>query len=40
LLVKKIKHEHEPGMPYGSAKLSEEVIAEIVAWINAGAPYD
>jgi mono/diheme cytochrome c family protein len=40
LVVKKIKHEHEPGMPYGSAKLSEEVIAEIVAWINAVAPYD
>ncbi len=40
LLVKKIKHEHDPGMPYKGQKLSDEAIAEIVAWINAGAPYD
>jgi mono/diheme cytochrome c family protein len=40
LLVKKIKHEHDPGMPYQGRKLSDEVIAEIVAWIDAGAPYD
>ena len=40
LLVKKIKHEHEPGMPYKGKKLSDEVIAQIVEWINGGAPYD
>ena len=40
LLVKKIKHEHEPAMPYKRKKLSEKVIAQIVEWINAGAPYD
>jgi mono/diheme cytochrome c family protein len=39
LLVKKLKHEHEPGMPYKAPKLAEDVIAQIVAWINAGAPY-
>ncbi|MBM3800970.1 MAG: hypothetical protein FJW26_01535, partial [Acidimicrobiia bacterium] len=40
LLVKKIRHEHEPGMPYKGPKLGEEVIEQVVAWINAGAPYD
>ena len=40
LLVKKIKHEHDPGMPYQGQKLSDQVIAEIIAWIDAGAPYD
>lgn len=39
LLVKKIRHEHEPGMPYKAAKLSDSEIASVVAWINAGAPY-
>ena len=40
LLVKKLKHEHEPGMPYKAPKLAEDVIGQIVAWINAGVPYD
>jgi len=40
LLVKKIKHEHEPGMPYKGLKLGDEVIGQIVEWINAGLPYD
>jgi len=40
LLVKKIRHEHEPGMPYKMAKLPEADIAQIVAWVNAGVPYD
>ena len=40
LLVKKIKHEHQPGMPYQRKKLSEDTIAQIVQWINEGAPYD
>ena len=39
LLIKKIKHLHEPGMPYQSAKLSEEMIASVAAWIDAKAPY-
>src|SRR5262245_44449669 len=40
LLIKKIRHEHEPGMPYKAAKLSEPVIGYLVAWVNAGVPYD
>ena len=39
LLVKKIRHQHEPGMPYQGEPLSEEEIADIVAWVEAGAPY-
>ncbi len=40
LLVKKIRHEHEPGMPFKKEKLPDNVIAQIVDWVNAGAPYD
>jgi len=40
LLVKKIRHMHEPGMPYKMAKLPEGDIVQIVSWVNAGAPYD
>jgi len=39
LLVKKIRHQHEPGMPYQDKQLSEKEIAVIVAWVEAGAPY-
>ena len=39
LLVKKIRHEHEPGMPYQSDRLPDEAIAKIEAWINSQAPY-
>ncbi len=39
LLVKKVRHQHEPGMPYQEDRLSEEEIADIVAWVEAGAPY-
>ena len=39
LLVKKVRHQHEPGMPYQEDQLSEEEIADIVAWVEAGAPY-
>ena len=39
LLIKKIKHLHEPGMPYQGDKLSEEMIANIAAWVDAKAPY-
>ncbi len=40
LLVKKIRHEHEPGMPYRAAKLPETAIIDLTAWVNAGVPYD
>jgi mono/diheme cytochrome c family protein len=40
LLLKKLRHEHEPGMPYKAAKLSDEVIAHFVSWVDAGTPYD
>src|SRR5262245_40041932 len=40
LLIKKIKHQHEPGMPYKAEKLADGVIANIVEWVNTGAPYD
>jgi len=40
LLVKKIRHEHDPGMPYKGAKLPEAVINQIVTWVNAGVSYD
>src|SRR5205085_543062 len=40
LLIKKIRHEHQPGMPYQSAKLPPEVIVRIEEWVKAGAPYD
>ena len=40
LLLKKLRHEHEPGMPYKAARLSDGVIAHFVSWVNAGAPYD
>ena len=39
LLVKKIKHQHEPGMPYQGEQLSGEEITKIVAWVEAEAPY-
>jgi len=39
LFIKKIKHQHEPGMPYQGEKLADETIASIAAWIDAKAPY-
>ena len=39
LLVKKVRHQHEPGMPYQGQQLSEEEIRNLVAWVDAGAPY-
>ncbi|HEV8377333.1 MAG TPA: DUF1549 domain-containing protein, partial [Tepidisphaeraceae bacterium] len=39
-LVKLIRHADEPHMPQKGAKLSEEQIAKIAKWIDAGAPYD
>ena len=40
LLVKKIRHESQPGMPYQGQKLRGDEIAAIVDWVNAAAPYD
>ncbi|MCI0625792.1 MAG: c-type cytochrome, partial [Acidobacteria bacterium] len=40
LLIKKIRHEHDPGMPHQKPKLAEEVIARIIEWVNAGVPYE
>ena len=40
LLVKLLRHVKEPHMPKGSAKLPDETIQKIVAWIDLGAPYD
>jgi len=39
-LYKRIKYLVEPGMPFQGDKLSDDVIAQIAEWINAGAPYD
>jgi mono/diheme cytochrome c family protein len=40
LLYLYVKHERQPGMPFGGKKLSEEQIARIAEWIRAGAPFD
>jgi hypothetical protein len=40
LLVKLLRHEKEPKMPKGTAKLPAEVIRQIALWIDLGAPYD
>jgi mono/diheme cytochrome c family protein len=40
LLIKKIRHEHEPGMPYKGAKLADATIAKFVDWVESGVPYD
>src|SRR5262245_8141845 len=34
-----LRHEEEPHMPKDAAKLSDEEIAALAAWIDAGAPY-
>ena len=38
--MKLLRHEKDPKMPKGSAKLPEETVKQIIAWIDAGAPYD
>jgi len=40
LMVKLLQHAKEPKMPKGSAKLPEETLKQIIAWIDSGAPYD
>jgi cytochrome c553 len=40
LLAKLLRHQKEPHMPKGAAKLPNELIAHFSAWIDNGAPYD
>jgi hypothetical protein len=40
LLYKLITHAKEPHMPHNAAKLKDEAIGQIAAWIDNGAPYD
>jgi mono/diheme cytochrome c family protein len=35
-----VTHDKKPGMPYKEPKLSDELIRQIAAWIENGAPYD
>src|SRR5438477_8879644 len=39
-LIRLLSHAEEPYMPSKAPKLSDEKIARIAAWIDAGAPYD
>lgn len=39
LLVKLLRHDDEPAMPYEEEKLPAQAIAQIADWIDAGAPY-
>lgn len=40
LLLRLVRHEQEPNMPRQAKKLSDEQIALLAAWIDAGSPYD
>ncbi|MFN0172139.1 MAG: DUF1553 domain-containing protein [Bryobacteraceae bacterium] len=40
LLVKRLRHDVKPGMPFGGEKVGEDTIGRVVEWIRAGAPYD
>ena len=39
-LLKLIRHEEEPHMPFQQPKLPEQAINHIARWIELGAPYD
>ena len=39
-LYKLVAHQAEPAMPYKGNKLSDDEIAKIGAWIQAGVPFD
>ena len=39
-LLKLIRHEQEPHMPFQQAKLPDEAIDNIASWVDLGAPYD
>jgi hypothetical protein len=40
LLVKLISHQRDPHMPKDGAKLPESAVAQVMTWIDLGAPYD
>ncbi len=40
LLVQLVRHKQKPNMPFMAGKLSDDVLAHVVEWVNAGAPYD
>jgi mono/diheme cytochrome c family protein len=39
-LVKRLRHQTAPGMPFNGPKVSDSTVAAVVEWIRAGAPYD
>jgi mono/diheme cytochrome c family protein len=39
-LIKMLRHNEDPGMPYKKPPLDDAVIASISKWIALGAPYD
>ena len=39
-LLKLVRHQQDPNMPKGGAKLPDEAIAKLAEWIDLGAPYD
>ena len=39
-LVKRLRHEEDPGMPYKKPKLDDALVTNIASWIALGAPYD
>ncbi|MEA3210140.1 MAG: hypothetical protein QOE70_3197 [Chthoniobacter sp.] len=39
LLLETVRHETEPHMPHKKDKLPDTAIAQLTAWIKAGAPY-
>jgi len=39
-LIKLVRHEEEPHMPFKKGRMPAGELAKLVDWINAGAPYD
>jgi mono/diheme cytochrome c family protein len=39
-LLKLVRHQQDPHMPKSGAKLPEDTVAQLAAWIDLGAPYD
>jgi mono/diheme cytochrome c family protein len=40
LLYLYVRHDRQPGMPFGGKKLAEEQIAAIAEWIRSGASFE
>lgn len=40
VMLKQLRHEEEPYMPDKKPRLPDAAIAQVAAWIDAGAPYD